>query len=55
MKELLRAHFEKIIVLSDSEFEYIFSHFVYKKLLKHQFLLQEGDLIKNEYFVLKDA
>lgn len=53
MKELLRAHFEKIIVLSDSEFEYIFSHFVHKKLLKHQFLVQEGDLIKNEYFVVK--
>jgi CRP-like cAMP-binding protein len=53
MKELLRAHFEKIIQLTDSEFEYIFSHFVHKKLIKHQFLIQEGEIVKNEFFVVK--
>lgn len=53
MKELLRAHFEKIIDLTDSEFEYIFSHFSHKKLIKHQFLIQQGDMVKNEFFVVK--
>jgi CRP-like cAMP-binding protein len=53
MKELLRAHFEKIIQLTDSEFDYIFGHFVHKKLIKHQFLIQEGEMVKNEFFVVK--
>jgi hypothetical protein len=34
----LRQHFEKIIPLTDQEFEYILSHFATKKLKKHQFL-----------------
>lgn len=53
MKDLLRAHFEKIITLTDSEFEYISSHFTHKKLIKYQFLIQEGEMVKNEFFVLK--
>ena len=53
MKELLRAHFEKSIPLTDTEFEYIFDHFVYRKILKHQFLIHQGDHVSNEYFVLK--
>jgi CRP-like cAMP-binding protein len=52
MKDLLRSHFEKIIELTDSEFDYIYSHFVHKKLIKHQFLVQEGELVKNEFFVV---
>jgi CRP-like cAMP-binding protein len=49
----LRRHFEKIITLTDQEFDYIFSHFTIKKLKKHQFLIQEGDDVLNAYFVVK--
>jgi CRP-like cAMP-binding protein len=49
----LRRHFEKITPLTDQEFDYIFSHFTTKKLKKHQFLIQEGDTVTNDYFVIK--
>jgi CRP-like cAMP-binding protein len=49
----LRQHFEKITPLTDQEFEYILSHFTTKKLKKHQFLIQEGDNVLNDYFVVK--
>jgi CRP-like cAMP-binding protein len=49
----LRRHFEKITPLKDQEFDYIFSHFTTKKLKKHQFLIQEGDTVTNDYFVIK--
>ncbi len=49
----LRRHFEKITPLTDQEFDYILSHFTTKKLKKHQFLIQEGDSVTNDYFVVK--
>lgn len=49
----LRRHFEKITPLTDQEFDYILSHFTSKKLKKHQFLIQEGDNVTNDYFVVK--
>lgn len=49
----LRKHFEKITPLTDQEFEYIISHFTTKKLKKHQFLIQQGDTVTNDYFVVK--
>jgi CRP-like cAMP-binding protein len=48
----LRRHIEKIVLINDEEFEIILSHFSYKKYLKHQFLIQEGDAVKYHYFVL---
>jgi CRP-like cAMP-binding protein len=53
MSKELRQHFEKIIPLTDQEFDYVLSHFTTKKLKKHQFLIQEGDSVTNDYFVLK--
>lgn len=49
----LRQHIEKITPLTDQEFDYILSHFTTKKLKKHQFLIQEGDVVTNDYFVVK--
>lgn len=49
----LRKHIEKLTPLSDEEFEYILSHFVPKKLKKHQFLVQEGNAVKQDFFVVK--
>lgn len=53
--ESLRKHIEAIIDLTDDEFEYIASHFHSKKLRKHAFLVQEGDFVDNEHFVVKGA
>jgi CRP-like cAMP-binding protein len=53
MSTELRRHFEKITPLTDQEFGYILSHFTTKKLKKHQFIIQEGDNVTNDYFVIK--
>jgi CRP-like cAMP-binding protein len=50
---LLRQHIEKIVSLTDSEFDYVLSHFSTRKFRKHQFLVQEGDLVPQEFFVIK--
>ncbi len=52
MYEIFRNQIEKITPLLDTEFDYILSHFTTKKLKKHQFLVQEGEDVKHEYFVL---
>lgn len=53
MSTALRQHFEKITPLTDQEFDYLLSHFTTKKLKKHQYLIQEGDTVTNDYFVVK--
>ncbi len=53
MSHPLRIHIDKITPLSDAEFDYILSHFKPKKLKKHQFLVQEGQLVTNDHFVIK--
>lgn len=52
MKNKLREHIEKIVPLSDEEFAFILPHFVIKKFMKHQFLIQEGEPANYHYFVL---
>lgn len=52
MSQILRNQIEEHSTLSDEEFAYILSHFEEKKLKKHQFLIQENDIVKNDYFVL---
>lgn len=52
MNEILKNQFLKIIELSDDDFTYILSHFSYKKFRKHQFLVQEGQQVIYDYFVL---
>jgi CRP/FNR family cyclic AMP-dependent transcriptional regulator len=54
MSQLFRKHIEEIIDrISDQEFDYILSHFTAVKRTKHQFIVQEGDEVKNDYWVLK--
>lgn len=50
--ELLRKHIEEITPINDGEFEYIQSFFTLKKVRKNQYLIQEGDDVRNEYLVL---
>ena len=49
----LRRHIEEITHLTDGEFDYIKTFFSEKKIRKHQYLLQEGDKVTCEYFILK--
>ena len=51
MFDLLRAHIEKRVNLTDEEFEICSKFFVPKKLRKKQFLLNEGGVCKNLGFV----
>lgn len=52
MSNTLRHHIEKITVLSDAEFDYVLSHFKTLKFKKHQFMVQEGQPVENDYFIL---
>jgi CRP-like cAMP-binding protein len=53
MSQALRHHLEKIIPLTDQEFDYILSHFQLKKFRKHQFVVQEGNTVDYDYFVIR--
>ncbi|MFD1771540.1 Crp/Fnr family transcriptional regulator [Sphingobacterium suaedae] len=52
MSELLKKQFQAIISVSSEEFDYILGHFSHKKFKKHQYLVQAGDLVHYDYFVL---
>lgn len=52
MTDILRQQIEKITPLSDAEFDYILGHFISKKLKKHQYVLQEGENVPNDFFIL---
>ncbi|WP_276088268.1 Crp/Fnr family transcriptional regulator [Pedobacter sp. JY14-1] len=52
MNHPLREHIEKVIPLRDEEFKLILGHFSTKKFKKHQFLIQEGEPAKYNFFVL---
>ena len=51
MFNLLRQHIEKRVQLTDEEFNICTKFFIPKKLKKHQFLLNEGDVCRYLGFV----
>ncbi|MDC8103491.1 Crp/Fnr family transcriptional regulator [Chryseobacterium sp. B21-037] len=53
MQDPLRIHIEKVVPVSDEEFTIISSYFTRKKYKKYQFLIQEGESVSCNYFVLK--
>ncbi|UEG52157.1 Crp/Fnr family transcriptional regulator [Mucilaginibacter daejeonensis] len=53
MAELLRQQIEKIVELTDDEFEFLLSHFTARTYRKHQYVVQAGDPAPNDHFVLK--
>jgi CRP-like cAMP-binding protein len=55
MYDLLFKNFAKYIDLEESEKELIITAFRFKKYRRKQFLLQEGDICKNQFFLLKGA
>ena len=50
--EQLRTHIEKVIPLTDDEFEIIRPFFTARKVRKNQFLVQQGDNVRCEFLVL---
>ncbi|SFO91234.1 cAMP-binding domain of CRP or a regulatory subunit of cAMP-dependent protein kinases [Chitinophaga sp. YR627] len=52
MQQQLREHIEKIIPLTDEEFDFILAQFTTKKFKKHQYIIQEGDNVKYAYWVI---
>jgi len=53
MFETLRIHIEKIVKLTDQEFDFIRSLFRHKFYKKGQYIFQEGDNFAKHYFIGK--
>lgn len=53
MKNKLREHIEKITQLTEEEAEFVLLHFKIKKLKKHQYVVQEGEFIDKDFWVVK--
>jgi len=51
--ETLRTHITSMVELSNKEWDYVWPHFQFKKFKKHSVIIQTGDAVKQEYFVLK--
>ncbi|ARN70353.1 MAG: Crp/Fnr family transcriptional regulator [Bacteroidota bacterium] len=49
----LRKHIEEIVSLTDSEWQFVASHFEYRSLKKHQFVIQTGQVVDHEFWILK--
>ena len=49
----LRQHIEEIIPFTDEEFDRILSHFETVKKRKHQYIVQEGEYVNKEYWIIK--
>jgi len=50
--EKLRKHIEEIIPVTDEEFESIKPFFTIRRVLKNQYLIQQGDDAKYEYIIM---
>ncbi|PZO24506.1 MAG: Crp/Fnr family transcriptional regulator [Flavobacteriaceae bacterium] len=51
-KEILKQHIAKTASLSEEEFEHFFSHFKVESFKKGEVVINEGDDVEKEYFVL---
>ena len=52
MYQMLRKHIEKQITLTDEEFTFVQRHFEIKKYKKHQFIIQENEMVRYSYFLV---
>lgn len=50
---LLKEHISKTVTLSDTEFEYILSHFKEQHFTKGQTIISAGEQVNHEYFVVE--
>lgn len=52
MEDILKQDIEKIVILTDQEFSYVFSLFNAKKYKRREFLFRQGDNVTDLYFVV---
>ena len=52
MNKQLRSHIEKVVPLTDEEFNFVGKHFQAKHYKKHQFLVQQGEFVPFNYYVV---
>ncbi len=48
-----RAHIEQEVSLSNEEFDFVYTHFTEKKFHKHQYLVQEGNYVGHDYYIVQ--
>jgi len=53
MSEIFKAHLQKFITITDEEFALILDYFEVKNFSKKENLLEEGQVCRHNYFVLK--
>ncbi len=53
MTHPLKAHIEEITPITQEEFDYVLEHFVEVARRKHQFIVQQGEPVNREYWVLE--
>lgn len=51
-KEILKAHIEKTVHLTDPQFDYLYTHFKEQSFKKGQAIITEGAPVDGEYFVI---
>ncbi|NJO03044.1 MAG: Crp/Fnr family transcriptional regulator [Bacteroidia bacterium] len=49
----LRTHIEEIVSLTDTEFDYVLSYFKHKRVRKHQYLVQEGESVPYDFWIIR--
>ena len=49
----LHRHIAEIIDINEEEFEFVLSHFEQVNKRKHQYLVQEGEVVNKEYWIVK--
>jgi CRP-like cAMP-binding protein len=52
MKEQIKLYFNRYVLFSDVEIDEIYSKLESKIFLKQEFILQEGQICKNNYFII---
>lgn len=53
MQQQLREHLEQIVALTDEEFALVLAQFTSRQFRKRQFLIREGERVRDIYFVVQ--
>ena len=53
MQQQLREHLERIVALTDEEFARVLAQFTSRQFRKRQFLIREGERVRELYFVVQ--
>ncbi len=53
MSKKLKNQISSFVNLTDKDFEYVLSHFKMQTFKKHQFLVQEGNKVEDDFFIIK--